>query len=126
MIAVGVALKRWREQHAVLAARGLKCALATDTDARAVAGNRSVLTLRFEASETRAVVPFTVTEELKAAEAENLPGLVADVEEALNGRAYLVDPDASVHRLSLRGVSFSLDPGLAGVAMLEWEGVASW
>lgn len=126
MLAVGVALKRWREQDPTLAALGLKCALATDPDAKTPEGNRSILALRFEASETRAVVPFVVSEELKAARTEGLAALVAAVTGALNGKAYLVDPDAVVHRLSLRSVGFSLEPGLAGVANLEWEGVASW
>lgn len=126
MLAVGIALKRWREQHPTLAALGLKCSLSTDPDAKAPEGARSVLTLRFEASETRAVVPFTVSEELKAARTEDLPSLVEAVTGALNGRAYLIDPDAAIHRLSLRSVAFSLEPGLAGVANLEWEGLASW
>jgi len=126
MIAVGRALCRWREQHPTLAALGLRARLVTDVDASTPEGARSVLTLRFEASETRAVVPFTVSEELKAARTEDLPALVEAVTGALNGKAYLIDPDAAIHRLSLRGVSFSLEPGLAGVANLEWEGVASW
>ena len=126
MIAVGRALCRWREQHATLQALGLKSRLSTDADAAVAEGNRSVLSLRFEAHEQRACVPFVATEELKASATENLAALVEAVADALNGKAYLLDPDAAIHRLSLRGVSFERDPGLAGTATLEWEGLASW
>lgn len=126
MLAVGLALKRWREQHPDLVALGLKVRLSTDRDAGVADHARSVLGLRLEATETRAVVPFTVSEELKASSTEALPALVTAVERACNGRAYLVDPDAAIHRISLRSVTFERDPGLAGTATLEWEGLASW
>ncbi len=126
MIAVGRALCRWREQQPTLAALGLKARLATDADAHVAEGSRSVLSLRVDGHEARAVVPFTVTEELKAAETENLVALVDAVMAALNGRAYLIDPDAAIHRLTLRSASFDRDPGLSGTATLEWEGLASW
>lgn len=126
MIAVGRALVRRREQHPTLRELGLKARLSIDPDATVAEGNRSVLTLRFDAHEQRAVVPFVATEELKASATENLGALVEAVTDALNGRAYLLDPEAAIHRLSLRGVSFERDPGLAGTATLEWEGLASW
>lgn len=126
MLAVGVALKRWREQHATLAALGLKCSLVTDVDAKSPEGNRSVLTLRFAGSDNHAGVPFSLTEELKAARAEDLPALVSAVESSVNGKCYPADPDAFIRRLTLRSTSFDLEPGLAGRATLEWEGEASW
>lgn len=126
MLAVGVALKRWREQHPTLRALGLKCSLVTDADATVAQGDRSILTLRMEAHGTRVVVPFSLTEELKASEGENLGTLVDAVSEAMNEHAYLLDPGAVIHRLTLRGESSDRAAGLAGTAMLEWEGVASW
>lgn len=126
MLAVGIALKRWREQHPVLFALGLKCYLSTDVDSKTPEGNRSVLTIRFAGSDHHSGVPFTLTEELKAARTEDLPALVEAVEESLNGRRYPVDPDAYIQRLTLRGTSFDLEAGLAGGATLEWEGEASW
>lgn len=126
MIAVGRALCRWREQHPTLAALGLKARLVTDVDASMPEEARSTLTLRFAGSDNHAGVPFSLTEELKAAATEDLPALVAAVESSLNGRCYPTDPDAFVRRLTLRSVSFDMEPGLAGRATLEWEGEASW
>jgi hypothetical protein len=126
VIAVGRALCRWREQHPALAGLRLQARLVTDPDSTTAEQNRSTLTLRFEASECRAVVPFTLTEELKASKTENLQALAEAVGDALNGRAYLLDPDAAIHRLTLRSASSDRDPGLAGTATLEWEGLASW
>lgn len=126
MLAVGVALQRWREQHATLRALGLKCSLVTDVDASTPEENRSVLTLRFSGSDHHSGVPFTLTEELKAARTEDLPALVAAVEESLNGRSYPADRDAFIRRLNLISVSFDREPGLSGRATLEWEGEASW
>ena len=126
MIAVGRALCRWREQHATLSLLGLRARLSTDVDAGVPEGARSVLMLRCEATECRAVVPFGVTEELKAGRTEDLEALVLAVWAAMDGKAYLVDPDAAIHRLTLRAASFERDAGLAGTATLEWEGLASW
>lgn len=126
MIAVGRALCRWREQHPDLAALGLHARMATDPDAGARGSAWSILSIRLAQTETRAVVPFTLTEELSAAKTEDLPALEKAVLTALNGKAYLVDPDAAIHRLSLRSYSSDMGTGLAGVATLEWEGVASW
>ena len=126
MIAVGRALCRWRERDATLTGLGLKARLVTDADAEVAEAARSVLSLRLEASESRAVVPFVCTEELKASTPEALPALLEAVLDALNGKAYLLDPDATIHRLSLRGASVDRDAGLAATATLEWEGAASW
>lgn len=126
MIAVGRALCRWRERDATLASLGLKARLVTDADAEVPEAARSVLALRLEASESRAVVPFNCSEELKASTPEALPALLEAVLAALNGKAYLVDPDAAIHRLTLKGASVDRDAGLAATATLEWEGVASW
>jgi len=109
-----------------LFALGLKCYLSTDVDSKTPEGNRSVLTIRFAGSDHHSGVPFTLTEELKSARTEDLPALVAAVEESLNDRRYPVDPDAYIQRLTLRGTSFDLEAGLAGGATLEWEGEASW
>jgi hypothetical protein len=126
MLAVGRALCRWREQHPTLAALGLHARLVTDADASVAEGARSVLTLRFAGSDHAAGVPFTLTEELKAAQTEDLPALVTALVESVNGRCYPDDPDAFIRRLTLRAVSFDREAGLAGVATLEWEGEASW
>lgn len=126
MIAVGRALCRWREQHPTLAALGLKARLVTDVDASAPEGARSVLTLRFAGSDHNALVPFTMTEELKAAKAEDLEVLVDAVRNAMNGKQYPCDPDAFIGTMRIRSASADRDHGLAATATLEWEGEASW
>lgn len=126
MIAVGRALCRWREQHPALAALGLKARLVTDAEAGTPECARSVLTLRISGSDHNARVPFTVTEELKAAEGANLEGLVDAVRTALNNRQYPCDPDAFVGVMRIRSATADRDAGLAGTATLEWEGEASW
>ena len=126
MLAVGIALKRWREQHPTLFALGLKCYLSTDVDSKTPEGNRSVLTLRMGGSDHHASVPFTLTEELKSARTEDLAALVDAVTDSLNNRKYPNDPDACIERLTLRSRSADLEAGLAGGATLEWEGEASW
>lgn len=126
MLAVGLALKRWREQESTLRALGLKCSLVTDADSKVPEANASTLTLRFAGSDNHAGVPFSLTEELKAARTEDLPALVTAVESVLNGKCYPADPDAFIRRLTLRSTSFDQDAGLAGKATLEWEGEASW
>ena len=105
---------------------GLGCYLVTDVNSKTPEGNRSVLTLRFSGSDHHSGVPFALTEELKSARTEDLPALVAAVEESLNGRCYPADPDAFIRRMTLRSASFDLEAGLAGGATLEWEGEASW
>lgn len=126
MIAVGRALCRWREQHPALAALGLKARLVTDSDATTPEGARSVLTVRFGGSDHNARVPFTVTEELKAADGQNLEALADAVRAAMNGRQYPVDPEAFIGTMRIRTATSDRDAGLAATATLEWEGEASW
>ncbi len=131
MIAVGHALRRWHETHPSLAAlqadgTPLFVRLVTDPDAQAAANAKAVLELRFGSTETRALVPFTVTETVTCAENVDLGTVVSAIVTALNGKAYLEDKDAAIHRLTMVSVRTASVPGLALEATIEWEGEASW
>lgn len=126
MIAIAEALKRWRETTARIRAITPLLSVTIDTDADAGAPNAAALKLsvRTDASETNAVVPYVLTEEIKTGDPARLDVVVRAVL-SLNGKAHF-DPDATIHRHSLTGIEYVMAPGLARTARLTWEGEASW
>lgn len=131
MIAVGNVLRRWREKEPTLAAvmpdgARYECRVETDPDAETKATAKSVLGIDVAASETRAVVPFRIIEDVTCSDAARLPLVVDAIELAFNGRSRLTDPEAAIHTHRRVATSFDTQAGLAKKATITWEVTASW
>jgi len=128
---VANAVKAWRKQAADLASATLDgtpvpVRLDTDPDAEARAGIRVILSVSIGASESRAVVPISVTETVKADSGST--ALLASVVAALerfSGGCYQTS-DARIHRLTRANTTWDDEPSLVRSARIDWEGTASW
>ena len=133
MIEVGNALLRMHQEHALLRDLGvggnrvLFC-LETEAVARTQHFPKATLRVSISGSDTNAVVPFAATEYVKVAEGHEveLARLARAIREALNGKARLLDPEASIHRLTCSGAAIEADVPGAIQVRIEWIGEASW
>lgn len=133
MIEVGHALLRMHQEHPLLRDLGVGgnrvvFCLETEAAARTQHFPKASLTLSIDSSETNAVVPFRATEYVRVAEGheDELSRLEKAIRTALNGKARLLDPEASIHRLVCSGAAIEPDKPGSIQARIEWEGVASW
>lgn len=128
MLTVAIALRHMRERL-VPATAGIEFRGETDANVQVQAPNRSVLSLEIEASETRANVPFRLTEEVTVGDVQgNALALAVDaIEKAVNGKTWFDENGASIASHRRNGpVRFSKDSGVLKSAVIEWGGECSW
>lgn len=116
-------------ERLVPASAGLEFVGETEASARVQSPRGSVLSLEIEASETRANVPFRLTEEVTVGDVSGNTLLLAvdAIERAVNGKTWFDENGASiaVHRRN-GPVRFSKDSGVLKSATIEWGGECSW
>ena len=127
--AIASALVRWRREHADLIPLGATFHVITDAAAQETCPLKSVISVFVGPSDGRAVVPFTVREDISCSEVSRLPLFLDRLERAVSGKRVAVADGTSyvhVHRLSRVATTIDDGAGLSVKASIQWEGAASW
>jgi len=131
MIEIGEALKQWRQNASELRNAGpdgmpIRVCLDTDSDSSTAEFPRITMSLAFGTSETTAVIPFVLTDEVEVSEetASVLKPLIKTIQRLYSGKSYFCDY-AIIHALTLKSIETDIDVGMMKKARITWSGQGS-